>query len=166
MLLYKDKLHDVYLSLGSNLGDRGENLHHAIDEIEKRVGEIVAISAFYVTDPMGFTSENQFLNAACHLKTTLNPYELLAITQDIEVEMGRIIKSSDKVYIDRIIDIDILLYDNEVVNTETLIIPHPNMNDRAFVILPLSEIAAQVIHPVLNKTIKDIWIDLQRDSRS
>lgn len=160
-MLYKEKLHDVYLGLGSNLGDRGENIFHAIDKIEKRIGEIIATSAFYVTDPIGFTSENQFLNAVCFVKTALNPFEILTITQSIESEIGRKTKSQDNIYIDRLIDIDILLYDDEIIDTETLTIPHRNMNDRAFVILPLSEIAAQVVHPVTNKTIEDIWIDLQ-----
>lgn len=165
-MLYREKLHDVYLSLGSNLGDRGENLHHAIDKIEERIGEVIATSAFYVTDPVGFASENQFLNAACLVRTSLKPFEVLTITQYIEKEMGRQVKSYNKVYIDRTIDIDILLYDNEVIDTDTLIIPHPNMNSRAFVILPLSEIAAQVVHPISNKTIEAIWSDLKANSKS
>lgn len=165
-MLYKEKLHDVYLGLGSNLGDRGENLHHAIDKIEERIGEIVATSAFYVTDPAGFVSENQFLNAACLVKTPLSPFEVLTITQGIEKEMGRQVKSQNNIYIDRIIDIDILLYDNEVIDTDILTIPHPNMNNRPFVILPLSEIAAQVVHPILNKTIEGIWSELKVNSKN
>lgn len=156
MLLSKEKKHDVYFSLGSNLGDRGENLCHAIDRIEKRIGKVVATSAFYVTVPVGFESENQFLNAACHVKTSLSPQEALSLTQNIEEEMGRKVKSQNKIYSDRIIDIDLLLYDDQIINTEQLVLPHPRMEKRAFVLLPLAEIAAKVEHPVLHKKIEEL----------
>lgn len=155
-MLNKEKLHDVYLGLGSNLGDRGENLRHAMEEIEKRIGKVVAISAFYVTEPIGFSSDNTFLNAACHAKTKLSPMDILHITQQIEREMGRKSKSYNKVYSDRTIDIDILLYDDNLADTEDLILPHPHMHQRSFVLLPLAEIAAEVIHPVLHKTISEL----------
>lgn len=155
-MLNKEKLHDVYLGLGSNLGDRGENLRRAIEEIEKRIGEVVAISAFYVTEPIGFSSDNTFLNTACHVRTRLTPMDILHITQQVEREMGRKSKSYNKIYSDRTIDIDLLLYDDDIVDTEELILPHPYMHQRSFVLLPLAEIAGEVIHPVLHKAISEL----------
>lgn len=160
MLLGREKKHDVYFGLGSNLGDKGENLCHAIDKIEKRIGKVVATSAFYMTDPVGFESENQFLNAACHVKTSLSPQEVLSSTQNIEEEMGRKEKSQNKIYSDRIIDIDLLLYDNQIIETDELVLPHPSMVKRAFVLLPLAEIAGKVEHPVFHKRIEELREEL------
>ncbi|MDR2953991.1 MAG: 2-amino-4-hydroxy-6-hydroxymethyldihydropteridine diphosphokinase [Prevotella sp.] len=156
MLECKEKKHVVYIGLGSNLGDRGENLLHAIEKIEERIGQVVATSAFYVTEPVGFRSDNQFLNAACEVETSLSPLELLDVTQSIERDMGRLAKSHDNVYSDRIIDIDILLYDDLIVHYPELTLPHPHIQERTFVLLPLAEIAAGYIHPVLHKTISQL----------
>ena len=134
-------MHQVYLSLGTNLGDKEANLKAAIEEIKKRVGEVTSLSAFHASEPWGFQSENSFLNAVCCVSTELTPIEVLNITQEIERELGRIKKSVNGIYSDRMIDIDILLYDDLHIQTPELTIPHPLMRERDFVIIPLREIA-------------------------
>ena len=136
--------HTVYLGLGSNQGNKEANLKVAIEEINKRVGEVTSQSAFYATAPWGFESENTFLNAVCLVKTTLSPLELLSITRKIEQSLGRIKKSVNGCYCDRPIDIDILLYDDIKINTPELTIPHPLMWQRDFVKIPLKEIAPEI----------------------
>ena len=136
-------VHTVYLSLGTNLGDKEHNLLSAITEIERRIGPVRAQSAFLFTEPWGFESENTFLNAAVRVETELSPHALLRITQQIERDMGRTQKSVDGQYHDRIIDIDILLYDDLHINTKKLTIPHPRMYERDFVLIPLREILLQ-----------------------
>ncbi|MBQ6965257.1 MAG: 2-amino-4-hydroxy-6-hydroxymethyldihydropteridine diphosphokinase [Bacteroidaceae bacterium] len=132
--------HIAYLSLGTNLGDKEQNLTFAISEIARRIGVIKAQSAFLATEPWGFDSENAFLNAAICVETKLSPHALLRETQKIEREMGRTHKSVNGVYHDRIIDIDILLYDDLHIYTPQLTIPHPHMYERDFVLIPLKEI--------------------------
>ena len=133
-------MHTVYLSLGSNLGDKEQNLASAISEIARRIGDITAQSAFLETEPWGFDSDNAFLNAAVCVETQLSPYELLHTTQQIERDLGRMQKSEQGVYHDRIIDIDILLYDDLHIQTPELTIPHPLIQQRDFVLIPLKEI--------------------------
>lgn len=138
--------HTVYLSLGSNLGNRKQLLLDAIEKINKKVGNIVRQSSFYETKPWGFESENLFLNAAVKVTTKLSPTELLEVTQQIEREMGRKKKTTYNFrqqtpnYSDRPIDIDILLYDDLHVDLPELKIPHPLMQERDFVLVPLREI--------------------------
>ena len=129
----------VYLSLGSNLGDKKSNLEKAVSLISKKVGKIVRASSFYQSAPCGFESENDFLNAVILIETSFSPTELLAKTQEIERKMGRKTKST-KTYSDRIIDIDILFYDDLVIDTPELKIPHPLWKERDFVLIPLAEI--------------------------
>ena len=133
----------VYLSLGTNLGDRREQLMRAIEETEKRIGHVTAQSAFIVTPPWGFDSENDFLNACIAVETTLTPMQLLRRTQTIERLLGRTQKTTRMhQYHDRPIDIDILFYaDGPIIHTPTLTIPHPLMAERRFVLEPLDEIA-------------------------
>ena len=137
-------MHQVYLGLGTNLGDKEANLKAAIEEIRKRVGEVTSLSAFHASEPWGFTSENTFLNAVCCLSTDFSPIEVLRLTQDIERTLGRLKKSVDGQYSDRLIDIDILLYDNLHIDTPELTIPHPLMWERDFVMIPLHEIAPDI----------------------
>ena len=126
--------------MGTNLGDKHANILKAIDEIEKLIGTVVRQSAFYETAPWGFDSPHQFVNAAVCVQTKLSPRELLATTQGIERLMGRKEKSVDGQYHDRIIDIDILLYDEVHIDEPDLKIPHPLMHERDFVMVPLREI--------------------------
>ena len=137
-------MHVIYLSLGSNIGDRRRLMERAIEEIEKQIGPVVRQSAFYETEPWGFESPNLFLNAAVCVETALTPRQLLQVTQHIERELGRrkIVncKLSNRKYVDRPIDIDILLYDDLTVDEPDLKIPHPLMYERDFVMKPLKEI--------------------------
>lgn len=150
----------VFLGLGSNLGDCRENLNKAIGLLSS-TGKVIAVSAFRVTEPSGFYSKHNFLNAAIEIETSLSPEELLNQTQHIEREMGRTEKSVDGNYHDRIIDIDILLYDNLVIDTPTLNIPHPLMHKRLFAMEPLAEIAPDFVHPVFHHTLYYIYNKLK-----
>ena len=136
--------HKVYLGLGSNLGDRNANIEQAIALIHERVGEVVRRSSFIETEPWGFESENKFLNAVILCETELTPRQLLKATQKIERELGRKKKSASShishLYKDRPIDIDILLYDDLTIDERDLKIPHPLMEQRDFVMIPLREI--------------------------
>lgn len=136
--------HTVYLGLGTNLGDKEKNLLAAVEEIKKRVGEVTSLSAFYATEPWGFTSEHSFTNAVCCISTVFSPMEVLRLTQDIERFLGRLKKSVNGQYSDRLIDIDILLYDDLHIHTPELTIPHPLMWERDFVTIPLHEIAPDI----------------------
>ena len=131
----------AYLGIGTNLGDRTANLRCAVDRINEQAGHVLACSSFIETEPWGFHSENSFLNAVVAVDTPHAPYALLHITQEIERAMGRTHKSVGGVYTDRIIDIDILLYDDVEINDVDLTIPHPLIWQRRFVYEPLLEIA-------------------------
>ena len=150
----------VYLGLGTNLGDKEKNLRDAIQKIEERVGNVNSLSAFYATAPWGFQSENAFLNAAACVETTLSPRELLAVTQQIEREIGRTAKSVNHTYADRLIDIDLLMYDEQIINDPDLVLPHPLMHERRFVMEPLAEIAPDLLHPVLRETMLKLFSHL------
>lgn len=149
----------VYLGLGTNIGNKRKNMVTAAALLAERAGDVLSLSSFYETEPWGFASENTFLNAALELETVYSPMELLRLTQQIEREMGRTQKS-DGSYHDRIIDIDILLYGNEVVHHGDLVVPHPLMQQRLFVMQPLVEIAPSLVHPVLQKSMYDLYMDL------
>ena len=133
-------IHKVYFSLGSNLGDKAGNIREAINRIGELIGEVDRQSTLLITEPWGFESDNSFVNAAVRCITTLSPFEILHLTQDIERAMGRTVKSSDGQYHDRIIDIDILMYDDIHIAPPELALPHPLIKERYFVMIPLSEI--------------------------
>ena len=132
--------HTLYLGLGSNLGDKQQNIAMAVEKIEELIGHVECQSALHITEPWGFQSDNMFVNAAVKCVTILSPHEVLEKTKDIERQMGRTTKSVDGTYKDRIIDIDILLYDDMEINDPDLVIPHPLMHQRDFVMKPLNEI--------------------------
>ena len=130
----------VYLGIGTSLGDKEDNLRFALENIEEQIGKIISCSVPYASEAWGFESKNSFLNIVVSIETQLAPFDLLDVTQKIEKLMGREKKSVDGVYSDRIIDIDILLYDNIKMNTDRLILPHPGLKDRLFFQIPLKEI--------------------------
>jgi 2-amino-4-hydroxy-6-hydroxymethyldihydropteridine diphosphokinase len=149
----KNKLMRIFLSFGSNLGDKQKNIEAAYGKIEKRIGNIVSVSAFYVSEPVGFQSDNIFVNSVCEVNTELDIFTTFAIIQEIEKEIGRSEKSINNIYSDRIIDIDILLADNLIIETPELTIPHPRLHLRKFVLAPLCEIAPDLVHPVLGESV-------------
>lgn len=132
--------HTAYLAYGSNIGEKEENILTAYRMTEERVGRIVRRSAMMRSEPWGFKSDNGFVNSVACVETILTPHQLLEATQSIERAMGRTEKSHGGVYHDRIIDIDILLYDDITLREPDLVIPHPLMHERDFVMKPLNEI--------------------------
>ena len=137
-------LHTVYLGLGSNLGAKRRHIRRAVTLIKKQIGAVVRQSAYFVSKPWGFESPHEFVNIVICCETKLSPHELLEQTQAIEQQMGRTHKSVNGVYHDRIIDIDILLYDHLQIDEPDLTIPHPLMNEREFVMVPLREIYDEI----------------------
>ena len=153
----------VYLGLGSNLGVRLKNLEKACIAIGIEAGQIIDRSHVYETEPWGFSSQHNFLNMVVCIETAQNPGGLLLSLQKIETRIGRIRKGIG--YSPRIIDIDILLYDDQLITSKNLIIPHPLFHERRFVLKPLSDIAPDLLHPVLNRKITDLLSDCMDQSR-
>ncbi|MFN3479713.1 MAG: 2-amino-4-hydroxy-6-hydroxymethyldihydropteridine diphosphokinase [Thermodesulfovibrionales bacterium] len=149
----------VYLSIGSNLGRREDNCLKALKAIEEKGMTIKKRSLLYETEPWGVREQPYFINMAVEVETNLPPDKLLHVVKEIEKEMGR---TETYKWGPRIIDIDILLYDDLIHETSDLKIPHPFMHERDFVLRPLSEIAPDKVHPVLNKTISELLQNLQR----
>lgn len=145
-------LKKVYLSIGSNLGDRAGNLRKAIERLGE-LGNLVAVSSVYETEPVNFTAQPWFLNLVLALETEMMPMQLLGRLQKIEVDMGRrrMVQKGP-----RNIDLDILLFGRSIVDTPRLVIPHPAMHERRFVLEPLLEIAPDVRHPVFKRTVREL----------
>ena len=143
----------VYLLLGGNLGDRENNISLALKYLEKEVGVITKKSLIYETKAWGLHTQPDFLNIAVEIDTNLLPVNLLKKTQNIENLIGR--KRGEK-WAARTMDIDILFYDEEIIKTEKLVIPHPLMAERLFVLKPLNDIAPDLIHPILKIPIKQL----------
>ncbi|MFK7981819.1 MAG: 2-amino-4-hydroxy-6-hydroxymethyldihydropteridine diphosphokinase [Saprospiraceae bacterium] len=147
-------MHKVFFSIGGNLGNRQANLVTAITEITKKVGAVSSISSIYETKAWGVENQPDFLNQVLLVTTKLSPMETLETVLNIELEMGRV--RAQKWYT-RIIDIDLLFFDNQVINSKKLTIPHPFIAKRNFVLAPLAEIAPDFIHPILQKSIKELY---------
>ena len=151
----------VFLSLGSNMGDRSANISQAVSllSISDKI-KIIKTSSFYETEPWGNEKQDWFVNAAVALDTDLSPQELLNYCQEIEYKMGRIRKENEK-WGQRTIDIDILMYDDKIISIgNALNIPHPLMHLRAFVLVPMLEVKADLVHPVFKKTISELYDEL------
>jgi 2-amino-4-hydroxy-6-hydroxymethyldihydropteridine diphosphokinase len=146
-------MNKVCLSIGSNLGDRALNLKKSIECLINTVGQISAISSIYETEAWGLINQPSFYNLALIINSKFNPFEILEFTQKIEIDLGRIRKEK---WGERVIDIDIVFFNDEIVDTNNLTIPHPRMADRKFVLVPLDEIIPNYIHPIFNETIASL----------
>lgn len=142
----------AYLGLGSNLGDRQGNLSQAIERLSRRV-RLERVSSLYETEPVGYLAQPRFLNAACRVSTDLSSWELLALAKEIEAGLGRVPGFPNA---PRQIDIDILFYGDQVIETTELTVPHPRLAERAFVLIPLAEIAPELVHPQTGHRIGEL----------
>jgi len=152
----------LILHIGSNKGNRFENLQKVLEYIEENIGSIVNTSKVYETEPWGFESDTMFLNQVVVVETSLKPIKILEIIKKIENLMGR--ENTSKKYSSRVIDIDILFFDNLIYSDEQLVIPHPLLHLRKFVLVPLAEILPDWIHPCMDMTIKELLEECPDDS--
>ena len=146
-------MNNVYLSLGSNLGNRILNLQKTLELVSENIGDIKSIGALYETEPWGFKTDNWFINTAIEIETNLNPLELLHECLSIEIKLGRKRNNKEAGYSSRPIDIDILFFNREIIHSSNLIVPHEHLHKRKFVLAPLNDIASNFIHPSLNQSI-------------
>ena len=147
----------IYILLGGNLGDKKRIFSDVSTLLNDRLGKITSQSVIYETEPWGFESPDLFWNQVLELSINLSPEEVLIQTQQIETELGRIRKGNQ--YSSRLIDIDILFYGDQIINQENLTVPHPRIQERKFVLIPLCEIAPELIHPVLRKSIRQLLVE-------
>ena len=150
--------HKVFISLGSNIGDRENFLIRALDTLPNEI-HITKRSSIYETDPWGFEDQGDFLNQVVEVETSLNPHELMEVLKDIEADMGR---EKNFKYGPRKIDLDILFLDDEIIHDEDLVIPHPMVPDRPFVLIPLNEIAPDFIHPESGKSVSELTENISK----
>ena len=148
----------IYIALGSNLGDKEKNLKEALQRLEQKGVEILRVSDFIQTEPYGVTNQPAFLNAVAEIRTDRSPLELLHALLQVEQDMGR---KRLRHWGERNIDLDLLLYNEEIIDLPELKAPHPDMQNRDFVLGPLAQIAPEAMHPVLQKTAEELWNKLQ-----
>ena len=151
----------IYLGLGSNAGNREENIKRAIEHLSLALGSPTALSTIIESEPWGYDSQNSYLNCVVAFETTLAPLQLLDTTEAIERTLGRTQKSIGGVYSDRTMDIDILFYGNDTVALPRLTVPHPLLHERLFVLAPLNEIAPTLLHPQLGKSVQQLLGELK-----
>lgn len=154
----------IYVSIGSNIENRFDHLQQAVYKLREQVGEIVSISSIYITPPWGFEANLDFYNACLCVRTSLEPIKVIHKFQEIEFHLGRV-KNGNENYESRTIDIDLLTYNNLSINREDLIIPHPRMKRRLFVLLPLREIAPNFKYPNTRKSIQMLIDDCEDSSK-
>lgn len=147
---------DVYLGIGSNIGDRHSYINQAIQEVDK-IARVISISELYETEPLGFKADQNFINCCIKIRCSMTPHQLLKALREIERELGRLEKSKNGMYKSRTIDLDILFFGDLTYSDKQLVIPHPELHNRSFVIQPLNDIAPELKHPLLNRTIQEIW---------
>lgn len=152
----------LLLALGSNIGAKEEQLRTAIRALETRVGTLLKCSRFYTTAPVGFASDNAFVNAVVLLETTLSPETILDITQQIEREQGRTSKTVNGIHTDRTLDIDLLAYESHIINTPSLQLPHPRLHQRRFVLEPLCDVHPEGIHPTIHTSYQSLLMQLNK----
>lgn len=152
--------HTAYVALGSNLGNKEENIRKALALLSEQGLEIVRVSTLIATEPYGVTDQPGFCNGVCEVRTELEPLELLHLLLATEQKMGRV---RVRHWGERNIDLDLLLYEQVVMTSAELNLPHPDMQNRAFVLVPMAEIAPQVVHPVLQRTMLQLKEDLLRN---
>jgi 2-amino-4-hydroxy-6-hydroxymethyldihydropteridine diphosphokinase len=149
-------MNKVFLLIGGNMGDRLQNLHQAIDLLAASCGPVLQQSAVYETAAWGKTDQAAFLNQAIVLSTALSPQELITTILSVEEKMGRLRMEK---FGPRVIDIDIMFYDDVIIHEPNLIIPHPELQNRRFALVPMTEIAPRMVHPVLNKTLEQLLLE-------
>lgn len=149
-------MNKVFLLIGGNMGDRLQNLHQAIDLLAASCGPVLQQSAVYETAAWGKTDQAAFLNQAIVLSTALSPQELITTILSVEEKMGRLRMEK---FGPRVIDIDIMFYDEAIIHEPNLIIPHPELQNRRFALVPMTEIAPRMVHPVLNKTLEQLLLE-------
>jgi 2-amino-4-hydroxy-6-hydroxymethyldihydropteridine diphosphokinase len=160
-----DKQSMVFISIGSNLGDKYDNCVKGIERLDQLSHTTVtAVSPFYQTDPVDFTDQDWFVNGIVKISTGLAPIELMTSLKGIEQALGQFEKAVR--FGPRLIDLDIVFYDNLVMHQDTVILPHPRMHKRRFVLKPLCDIDAALVHPVLNRTVQSLLDELKEDDQN
>ena len=149
---------DVYIGIGSNLGNKEENIKKAIDLLKEKC-KILKVSALYQTEPMYYKNQDWFLNCAIKMETGLKPQELLEFLQSIEKKLGRVMTIKNG---PRVIDLDILFYGSEIIKSNNLAIPHPKLHERLFVLEPLKEICPNFVHPALKRSVSELEAMLKK----